>query len=285
MSIALVSDTTHYLPREIAERIGLHEVSLYVRDDEGQRREADIDVDDFYRRLPTATTSPTTSQPSIGDFLGVYEPLVEAGHDIVSIHIAAALSGTTESARQAAADLSARSGRRIEVVDSRAGAGGLAMVLMAAGAAIEAGGDLDAVLARAEAAITGNKVWFAVETLEYLKRGGRIGAAQAWVGGALKIKPILTFDDEIKPVERVRTSSRARERLMDYLRARKEDGATAWLVQHIDAAEQAQALADQGRELFGSEPLLVSQIGPVIGAHIGPGLLGVGAMPPELLRT
>ncbi len=127
------------------------------------------------------------------------------------------------------------------------------------------------------------KIWFAVDTLEYLRRGGRIGAAQAWLGGALKIKPILTCEDEITPIERVRTAGRAFERMVDYLRVRHDDGADAWVVQHIQAPAEAERLVDRGREIFGSEPLFVSEIGPVIGTHVGPGLLGVGGIPRSLL--
>jgi DegV family protein with EDD domain len=127
-------------------------------------------------------------------------------------------------------------------------------------------------------------MWFAIDTLEYLRRGGRIGGAQAWLGSALKIKPILTVESEITPIERVRTSRRAFERMVDLLRTRKEDGADAWMVQHIQAPNEAAALADRGREIFGSDPLVVSEIGPVIGTHVGPGLLGAGALPGSFVR-
>jgi DegV family protein with EDD domain len=122
-------------------------------------------------------------------------------------------------------------------------------------------------------------MWFALDTLEYLRRGGRIAGAQAWLGSALKIKPILTVEEEITPIERVRTSRRAFERMVDLLRSRAQDGADAWMVQHIQAPAEARALADRGTELFGCEPLVISEIGPVIGTHVGPGLLGAGGIP------
>jgi DegV family protein with EDD domain len=127
-------------------------------------------------------------------------------------------------------------------------------------------------------------MWFAIDTLDFLRKGGRIGGAQAWLGGALKIKPILTVESEITPVERVRTSRRAFERMVDLLAERKNDGADGWMVQHIQAPAEAQALVDRGRELFGCDPVNVSEIGPVIGAHVGPGLLGAGALPSSFLR-
>jgi fatty acid kinase fatty acid binding subunit len=283
--VAVVTDTTHYLPAELVTAHHVREVSLYVNDGSEQRREADIvDLTAFYERLRSAAALPTTSQPSIGDFLAVYEPLAAEERDVVSIHIAGGISGTVEAARQAAAELAARApGHRVEVIDSRMACGALGLIVMAAGSAAAAGGDVDAVAARAREAIEATRLWFAVDTLEYLRRGGRIGAAQAWVGGALKIKPILTLDGEITPIERVRTSRRAFERMVDYMRSRESDGADGWVVQHIQAADVAQRLVEQGREIFDSEPVFVSEVGPVIGAHVGPGLVGVGGLPRALL--
>jgi DegV family protein with EDD domain len=206
--VAIVVDTTHYMPRELVEANGLHEVSLYVNQGDRHERESDMpDFDAFYEGLRTSAQLPTTSQPSIGDFLAVYEPLVEEGRDIVSVHISGGISGTVESARQAASDLRARKPqRRIEVIDTQSACGIIALTAMAGAAAARAGGDIDAVTARVRSAVDIAKIWFAVDTLEFLRRGGRIGTAQAWLGGALKIKPILTVDGEITPIERVRTS-------------------------------------------------------------------------------
>jgi DegV family protein with EDD domain len=282
-TVAVVTDTTHYLPKGMLEGLGVHEVSLYVNFGARQEREADMpDFEGFYDRLRSAAELPTTSQPSIGDFLAVYEPLVAAGHEIVSIHLSGGISGTVESARQAAAEI-AQDGGLVAVVDSGTTAGGMGAVVLAAAAAMRGGGSVEAIVGRAEAASEATKIWFAVDTLEYLRRGGRIGTAQAWLGGALKIKPILTLDGEVTPIERVRTSSRAFERMIDYLRARQADGATAWMVQHIQAPDEARRIVERGREMFGTEPLFVSEIGPVIGTHAGPGLLGVGGIAPELL--
>ena len=119
------------------------------------------------------------------------------------------------------------------------------------------------------------KIVFAVDTLEYLRRGGRIGAAQAWVGSALKIKPILTIEREILPLERVRTAGRAFERLTDELQRAREGGADVFVIQHIQAPDVAERLAERGREIYGRDPEVVSELGPVFGAHIGPGLVGV----------
>jgi len=284
--VVIVTDSTHYTTRELIAAAGVHEVSLYVRDGESTRRESEItDYDAFYARLREAVELPTTSQPSIGDFLAAYEPLLAAGNDIVSIHLAGGISGTVGAAAAAKALLDERQpGGRIEVLDGQTAAGGLGCVVMAAAAAARSGADVDAVLARAREARAQLAIWFCVDTLDYLQRGGRIGRAQAWLGGALKIKPILSLEAEITPVERVRTAGRAFERMVDYLRSRRDDGADGWVVQHIQAPERAAELAERGRELFGCEPLWVSEVGPVIGTYTGPGLLGVGGVPARLLR-
>ncbi len=126
-------------------------------------------------------------------------------------------------------------------------------------------------------------MWFAIDTLEYLRRGGRIGGARAWIGSALKIKPILTLEEEITPVERVRTRARSIERLRDYARRRHESGLDAWVVQHIQDDETAARLIEDGREIFGCEPVFTSEIGAVLGAHVGPGLLGIGSVSKSVL--
>jgi DegV family protein with EDD domain len=281
--VAVVSDTCHYLPRELVESNRIHEVSLYVHRDGKTERESDLrDYDAYYAQLGAAVELPTTSQPSIGDFLAVYEPLLDQGMEIVSIHLSGALSGTVRSAEQARDQLGDRSDR-VHVLDSATGCGGQGLVLLAAAAAARSGADGAAVVARAKEARSRLKMWFAVDTLEYLRRGGRIGSAQAWLGTALKIKPILALESEITPFERVRTSRRAFERMVELMRGRHDAGEDGWALQHIQAPREAEALAERCREIFGSEPAFVSEIGPVIGTHVGPGLLGAGSTGASLL--
>jgi DegV family protein with EDD domain len=290
MSVAVVTDSTHYLPRELVRERGIHEVSLYVTRGTEAERELEItDLDAFYAGLRDQQDLPSTSQPSPGDFLAVYEPLLAAGHDVVSIHLAGGISGTFEGARAAAAIAVENAGGagRIEVVDSRLACGALGFPVLAAAAVAAGGGDLDAAVARTHECIATmqRKFVFAVDTLEYLRRGGRIGSAQAWIGGALKIKPILTLDGEITPIEKVRTSRRAFDRMVAVAEALKADGKDAWCVQHIQAPGEARRLADAAQELLGTPPLFVSEVGPVIGAHVGPGLLGVGGVPKAMLEA
>jgi DegV family protein with EDD domain len=283
MPVSIVTDTCQYLPRPLIEQHGIHEVSLYVHRDGTASRESDLhDLGAYYRALGASATLPTTSQPSIGDFLAVYEPLLAAGHEIVSIHLAGGMSGTVRAAEQARDALGERASR-VTVLDSQTACGGEALMVLAAAAAAAAGGSAEQVVARAREARSHLKLWFAIETLEYLRRGGRIAGAQAWLGTALKIKPILTVESEITPIERVRTSRRAFEKLVGLLEQCRADGCDGWVVQHIQAPEQAAELAERGRAIFGTEPVFVSEIGPVIGTHVGPGLLGAGGVPRSLL--
>ncbi|MFI5010089.1 MAG: DegV family protein [Solirubrobacterales bacterium] len=284
--VAVVSDTTHYLPRSLADSQGIHQVSLYVGWQGEPTPELEMPgFDAFYERLRSDSETPTTSQPSIGDFLAVWEPLLQDGRDIVSVHLAGGISGTCEAARQARGVLDERGlGERVDVIDGETACGGLGLLLLSAAAAANAGADRAAVVARVHEARKALRMWFCLDTLEYLRRGGRIGKAQAWLGGTLKIKPILSLDYEITPVERVRTAGRAFERMVQYLHELHDSGADGWVIQHIQATDQVQRLIEHGRELYGSEPAFVSEVGPVIGTYTGPGLIGVGAIPRALLN-
>jgi DegV family protein with EDD domain len=284
--VAVVTDSTPYLPARLVERWAIRQVSLYVGWEGDLRPEHEYDdLDAFYARLSASAQLPATSQPSVGDFLACFEPLVRAGRDVVSIHLASGLSGTCQSAREAAA-IVAQDGHpgRVEVVDSQTGAGGLGCLVLAAARVAEQGEGLDVVvdaIARARARLD---IWFCLDTLEYLHRGGRIGAARAMVGTALQIKPILTFGSEIAPVGRVRTRRRAVERMVAYLHELRDRGATEWIVQHAQAPQDAEHLVAEGSAIFGAAPLFCTEVGPVLGAHLGSGIL-VGGMTRELPRT
>jgi DegV family protein with EDD domain len=285
--VAVVTDSTAYLPTDLIEEYGLLVVPLYVVFG-GDRTVPETEITDypaFFEELRQAESLPTTSQPSVGDFVGVYEPLLAEAKDVVSIHISGGLSGTTEAARQAAEALQrdGKGGERIRVIDSTTAAGGLGLLALSAGVAARDRADADRIEERVQEARGELKMWFAIDTLEFLKRGGRIGAASAWIGSTLKVKPILTVEGEMSPVERVRTSARMFERMVDYARQRHDSEADGWAVQHINAPEQCERLARRCREIFGSDPVIQSEIGPVLSAHTGPGLLGVGSIPRRFL--
>jgi DegV family protein with EDD domain len=283
--VAVVTDSTTYMPQSLIDRWGIQQVSLYVGWGGDLRPERDYrDLDAFYARLHASPQLPTTSQPSVGDFLSCYQPLLDAGRDILSIHIAGGLSGTCESAREAAR-LLAEEGRAgtIEVLDSETGAGGLGCLVAVAASLAERGEALAAIVDAVRQARESLDIWFCLDTLEYLRRGGRIGAAQALVGTALKVKPILTFGTEIAPVGRVRTHRRALERMVAYLHELHERGANEWIVQHAQAPADAEQLVAAGTALFGFGPLFCTEVGPVLGAHLGSGMLVGGIAASERL--
>src|SRR5215204_3376616 len=284
--VAVVTDTTQYLPQEVLDRHGLSLVSLYVNWDGRTDRESEMaGFDDFYAFLKSGGELPSTSQPSVGDFLAVYEPLLERGDDVVSIHLSGGISGTVHAAEQARDALVERGidPARIVVLDSRTGCAGHGLMAIAADNAAKGGASLREAADAAAALGERMTILFAVDTLEYLRRGGRIGAAQAFLGSALKIKPILSIDSEITPVERVRTQGRAVDRLVRELQEQHDAGSDVFFIQHVQAPELAERVAARGREIYGRDPEFVSEIGPVIGTHTGPGLVGVTAVPSALL--
>jgi DegV family protein with EDD domain len=231
---------------------------------------------------------PGTSQPSVGQFLEAFRPVIDAGDDVVSLHFSSGISGTYESAVQAKKQLE-RDGvdpLRVTVIDTGSACGGYGLVLMAAAAAAKRGAGHGEVVQAAREMISGLSFWFAIDTLEYLRRGGRIGAVASVVGGAIKIKPILTVNrDGIVPVERVRTEARVLSRIADLGIEQMPDEDGGYIVQHVQAPDRAQKVIDDLTQRTGSEPAFrPGEIGPVIGAHVGPGLIGVGVFPKKLIE-
>jgi DegV family protein with EDD domain len=282
--VAVVTDTTQYLPQEVVDRHGLSLVSLYVNWDGRTDRESEMPgFGDFYAFLKGGGELPSTSQPSVGDFLAVYEPLLEAGKDVVSIHLSGGISGTVRSAEQARDALVERGidERRIVVLDSRTGAAGHGLMAVAADNAAKAGANAQEA---ADAAVkVGERmtILFAVDTLEYLRRGGRIGPAAALLGSAFAVKPLLHLvDGHIEPLEKVRTSAKAIARLEELAVERAGHGPVDAAVHHLANPDRAAALAERLRDrLPGLGDLLVSEVGAVVGAHVGPGMLAVVVAP------
>ncbi|MGW4110114.1 DegV family protein [Actinosynnema sp. NPDC004786] len=276
MSTTIVTDSTAYLPEGFAERHGIRVVPLHVAVD-GRSR---LDGVDFGPAELAAALGEhrrvTTSRPTPGELADVYRAALADGADaIVSVHLSRDLSGTWEAARLAAEEVDPT---RIRVVDSRATGMGLGFAALAACAA---GDDADRAREAAAAAASRVRMFFCVETLDHLRRGGRIGAAAALVGTALAVKPLLHVDDgRIVPLEKVRTMGRAMGRLVDLAASAAGSGPVGLAVHHLAAPERAAELATLlDDRVPGSTGCLISEVGAVIGAHTGPGVLGVVVLP------
>ncbi|WBB59404.1 DegV family protein [Streptomyces sp. WMMC500] len=271
--VAIVADSTAYLPPEAMRRHGIISVPLTVvlgdrALEEGTEISARSLAEALRKRNPV-----TTSRPSPALFAATYRKAAEAGaRGIVSLHLSGEVSGTYDAAVLAAKEAPVP----VRVVDTRMVAMALGFCAIAAAEAAEAGGTVDDAVAAAERRAAGTSAFFYVDTLDYLRRGGRIGTAQALLGSALAVKPLLRLDGgRIELLEKVRTASRAILRLEEMVLDRAAEGPVDVAVHHLAAAERAAELADRLRERVpGLGELHLSEVGAVIGAHTGPGLLG-----------
>ncbi len=276
--IKLVTDSTAYLPDSLVEKHDIRVVPLYVHFGRRAFREGvELSNEEFYRRLAQAPELPTTSQPSVGDFHTVFQELTGAGHEVVTLTISQKLSGTWSSA-MAAKEMLPEAG--ISVIDSRSAAVGLYLMVEAAIQAIESGASRQDVEALIEEIKEKIYVLFVVDTLEYLAKGGRIGNAKAFLGTLLKVKPILILQDgAIEPCEQVRSKRKALARMLDLIEE-KLDGraplAKATLT-HALVPDEARAFGQELMDRLGCGELYISDLGPVIGTHTGPGVIGVAA--------
>lgn len=273
MAVKVVTDSTADLPPAMAKELGITVVPLNVHfGTEVYRDGVEILPDEFYRRLATSPRLPTTSQPTVGDFLKSYQELSQTTDEIVSIHISAKLSGTLNSANQAREQY--QGDCRIEIVDSQQGSLGLGMVAIAANQAAQRGASTDEVVKETQLAIPRVRFFGLLDTLEYLEKGGRIGKAQAFVGSLLRVKPILVVrDGEAHPLERARTRAKGIERLCELVQEHMPLVDLA--VVYTTTPDDAQALAQRLRPFLPDGEVFLSQIGPVVGTYLGPGVLGV----------
>lgn len=273
MTVRVVTDSTADLPPEVAQELGITVVPLLVLfGDEVYRDGVDLSNEEFFQRLATSPVLPTTSQPSVGAFEETYRRLAAETKEIVSIHVSARVSGTCESALQASNSLGASP--RIEIVDSQSTSMGLGFPVMAAAGAARAGASLEEVSAVARSVGRRHLLLALLETLEYLRRGGRIGRAQAFLGSVLNLKPILTLrEGEVHPVARVRTRARALDQMFRYGMSHGDIEQVA--VIHGTTPEDAEMLARRVRERLPDVPIHVGRLGPVLGVHGGPGSIGM----------
>jgi len=276
--VAIVTDSTAYLPTEVVQEHGIRVVPLQVviggtSYDEGSGVSSATVAEALRTWTPVST-----SRPGPFAFLTAYERAAEEGCTaVVSVHLSSDMSGTYESAVLGARDAPVP----VRVVDSRSLGMGLGFAVVTAAELASAGTEVDEVAAAAEKRAAAASTVFYVDTLEHLRRGGRIGAAAAFLGSALAIKPLLHLvDGHIEPLEKVRTSARAIARLEELAVERAGDGALDVAVHHLANAERAAALAERLRaRLPALGHLHVSEVGAVVGAHVGPGMLAVVVSP------
>ena len=286
MSVKLVTDSTCDLPKELAERWNITVVPCNVHfGDEVYKDGIDIDRDEFYRRLVSSTVLPTTAQPSVNDFLEVYGPLREGGYDVVSIHISAKLSGTLNSAELASAELAKHAspqsestqGGGIRILDSEMTSMGLGLIALEAAQMVTDGASSEHVAGHVQNALPMTHCYFLLDTLEYLRKGGRIGKARALLGSVLKIKPILTIKEgEAHPAERVRTREQGLRKLEEVVR--RSGPIKRLSIVHSTTPDEAEMLRQRLGDVVAQEDTILAGFGPVMGTYLGPGALGVSFM-------
>ena len=279
MPVAVVTDSTSSLPEGLAAQRNIRVVPLSVRLGAQVGREGvEIDTTQLCAALADRRLDVQTSRPAPAAFLDCYRAALDAGASaVVSVHLSRELSGTWEAARLAADEIGAD---RVRVVDSRAACMGLGYAVLAAADTADGGGGIEEVAAAATDVARRCRIFFSLDSLERLRRGGRIGAAAAWVGTALAVKPLLhVAQGRILPLEKVRTTARAAQRLVELAVQAAGEGPVDVAVQHLAAAARAEEVAARLRERLDVARLLVSEVGAVIGAHVGTGLVGVVVVP------
>lgn len=273
--IRFITDSTCEAPASVLAHPAVTVLPLYVLFGQQVLRDnVDISREEFWQRLPTANPLPTTSQATPADFQALFQSMTDAGDEVIALVISAKLSGTYDSANQARANLP---DRPIDVVDSRSTSVGLGLLLQEAVRMADAGASRGEIVARLQTLRERIRILFVLETLEYLQRGGRIGKAQAFVGTLLRFKPILGIvEGEVVPVTRVRSRAKALNTLQDLLLgqvAERGDAVRLGLT-HACVPDEASSIGRILAERFGTGHVFVSDLGPVLGTHVGPGTIG-----------
>jgi DegV family protein with EDD domain len=278
--VAIVTDSTAYIPDDL---IGKHHLTItpqvLIWGEETFQDGVDILPSEFYKRLETAKVMPTTSQVAIVTMKTTFEKLLEAGYDVLGVFLSADLSGTMQSAIQAR-EMLPKAADKIAFVDSRMTAMAMGFQVLAAAKAAEAGAKLAECQKLVQDSIAHTGVFFVVDTLEFLHRGGRIGGAQALMGSALNIKPVLTLQNgRIETSDKVRTKGKAMDRMVDLV-AEAVAGRTPVRLAtlHANAEADAKAVLDNAAAKLNAVEKVLSSLSPVIGAHTGPGTVGLAYM-------
>jgi DegV family protein with EDD domain len=274
--IVVVTDSTAYIPEAALDGLDIPVIPLWlIWGDERFRDRVDIEPPAFYRRLRDSKAFPTTSQPSAGEFEAFFRQVGSETDAIVGVFISSKISGTVPNAQAAQAQLGDLD---IRVVDSLSTSMGLALVVLATAQAAAAGKSLDEVVAVAEDMRNRVHILFVVDTLEYLHRGGRIGGAKRFLGTALNIKPLLHLEEgSVEPLVQVRTKRKAVTHMLDVVEERLAGKPLAAAgVIDVDSPREGNAVVERVKERFGISTVYRTTVSPVIGAHTGPGTVGIG---------
>jgi len=278
--IAVVTDSTTYMPPELVKK---HNISVapqvLIWGDKTYKDGVDIESREFFTRLKTTKVMPTTSQVAVISFQEIFQDLVEKGYEVLALLVSSKLSGTVQSAMQAR-DLMGSARDKVNVVDSQSVAMALGFQALAVARAIEAGASLKEAIALAEKSHEYTGVFFAVDTLEFLHRGGRIGGAQRFIGSALNLKPILAIQDgRVEGIERIRTKNKAQDRILELCIEKVNRRSPVRLATlHANAAEDAKALLARAEQALSPIESIFTEVSPTVGTHAGPGTVGLAFM-------
>lgn len=278
--IAVVTDSTTYMPPELVKK---HNISIapqvLIWGDKIYKDGVDIQSGEFFTRLKTTKVMPTTSQVAVVSFQEIFQDLVDKGYEVLALLVSSKLSGTVQSAMQAR-DLMGSSRDKVNVVDSQSVAMALGFQALAVARAIEAGASLKEAIALAEKSHEYTGVFFAVDTLEFLHRGGRIGGAQRFIGSALNLKPILAIQDgRVEGIERIRTKNKAQDRILELCVEKVNRRSPVRLATlHANAAEDAKALLARAEQALKPIESILTEVSPTVGTHAGPGTVGLAFM-------
>ena len=277
---AIVTDSTSYIPTDLARKHGITITpQVLIWEDKTYRDGVDIQPAEFYAKLKTAKAMPSTSQVSPATMQEVFEGIVGKDLSVLGIFISSKLSGTLQSAIQAK-DMMGNAGEKVTLVDSQSTAMALGFQALAAARAMEAGASLEECAAMASKAHEWTGVYFAVDTLEFLHRGGRIGGAQRFIGSALNLKPILAVTGgKVEGIERIRTKGKAHDRVLELV-AEQVKGKTNIRVAtlHANSADDAKNMLDRAKAALSPVEALFTEVSPVVGTHAGPGTVGLAYM-------
>jgi DegV family protein with EDD domain len=278
--IAIVTDSTAYIP---AEYVRQHNITVapqvLIWDNQTFRDGIDIGSDEFFSRLKTAKVMPSTSQVSPASMQSIFQPLVDQGFEVVGIFISSKLSGTLQSAVQGK-EMMGSAGDKVSLVDSQSTAMALGFQVLAAARSLEAGASLKETVALAEKAHSRTGLFFAVDTLEFLHRGGRIGGAQRFIGSVLNLKPILELRNGlVDGIERIRNKNKAHDRILELVAEKTKGKSNIRIASlHANAAEDAKVLLARAVKELNPVETIFTEVSPVVGTHTGPGTVGLAFM-------